>query len=670
MKKLCIAAFLFLNTVSFSQKYELGEVTIDELKQKVCPSDTSTAAVYLFNIGKSHFDYDYDEGFQVVTEISTKIKIYKKEGYDYANYAVAYYVGGNGNEKVSFSKAITYNLVNGKIEKTKLSGDSTFDEKVNSDYKRKKITMPNVKEGSIIEYKIEIKSPYIWNFPEWEFQKRIPVNYSAYTTSIPEYYIYNVHLKGFLSPSTVKEEKYRKIQYTYKTNAMPGGNNSHGSERVNSELNFNEKSAKYTLVNVPALIEEQYTNNIDNYRSTLIHELSGKRLPNQPDENFTTNWENVTQKIYVSQNFGDELKKTGYFEKDIDALISGVTSQQERIGIIFNYVKSTMNWNESSRYFCTDGVKKAYQDKKGNSAEINLMLTAMLRYAGIEANPVLVSTRSNGISIFPSQSAFNYVISGVELTNQVVLLDATSKFSLPDILPLRALNWTGRIIRKNGSSAAIDLMPKSNSKEVITIMGSINSEGIVAGKIRDQYFDYNAFLFRVRNSNIAKESYVEKIEKAHQGLEIGDYEVQNVSDLSKPIIENYAFTANNSVEIIGDKMYFSPFLFLATTENPFKQETRQFPIDFVYPTQEKYNISITIPDGYAVETLPQSKALSMPDDLSSLKYNISSNGNQVQIMYTLDSNQAIISNEYYETLKNFYKEIVNKQTEKIVLKKV
>ncbi len=670
MKKIVIAAFLFLNTLGFSQKHELGEVTLEELKEKFCPSDTAAAAVYIFNVGRSYFEYGYEEGFQLITEISTKIKIYKKEGYDYANTAVSYYIGGKGNEKVSFSKTATYNLVNGKIEKTKLSSDGIFDEKVDGDYKRKKIAMPNVKEGSIIEYKIEIKSPYIWNFPEWEFQKRIPVNYSEYTTFIPEYYLYNTHLKGFLSPVVAKEEKFRKIEYTYKTDMNPGGANAHGSEKVNSELNFSEKNVKYSLTNVPALKEEEYTNNIDNYRATLIHEMSGKRFPNQPIENYTTDWESVTKQIYESQSFGDELKKTGYFEKDIDALINGVVSQEERIGIVFNYVKSNMNWNESSRFFCKDGVKKAYQDKKGNSAEINLMLTAMLRYAGIDANPILVSTRSNGISIFPSQSAFNYVISGIELQNQLVLLDATSKFSLPNILPIRALNWIGRIVRKNGSSAEINLMPKSNSNEVINIMRSINNEGVVAGKIRDQYFDYNAFLFRVRYFNLAKESYIERMEKAHQGLEIGEYEVQNMTDLSKPIIENYTFTANNSVEIIGDKMYFSPFLFLATTENPFKQETREYPIDFVYPTQEKYNISIKIPEGYEVETIPQSKAISMPDDLSSIKYNISNTGKQIQIMFTLDNNQAIIGNEYYVVLKNFYKEIVNKQTEKIVLKKV
>ena len=117
-------------------------------------------------------------------------------------------------------------------------------------------------------------------------------------------------------------------------------------------------------------------------------------------------------------------------------------------------------------------------------------------------------------------------------------------------------------------------------------------------------------------------------------------------------------------------MYISPLLFFATTENPFKQETREYPIDFIYPSQDKYTVSLTIPDGYAVETLPQSKAVSMPDNLASFKYIISNTGNQIQLVYTQENNQAIMGSEAYEVLKNFFKEIVNKQTEKIVLKKI
>ena len=166
-----------------------------------------------------------------------------------------------------------------RLEKAKLSSDGEFGENGNKDTNRKKITMPNVKAGSVIEYRIEIRSPFIYNLPDWEFQKSIPVMYSEYTTYIPEYYIYNTHFKGFIAPKMEESSKSRKIEYTYKTDAMPGLN-GHSSERVNSSLEFNEHIVKYSLSNVPALKKEAFVNNLNNYRCTVIHEIASKRFPN------------------------------------------------------------------------------------------------------------------------------------------------------------------------------------------------------------------------------------------------------------------------------------------------------------------------------------------------------------------------------------------------------
>lgn len=669
MKNFIYVLFLVFTTLTYAQKYELGNVTLEELKEKVCPSDSSAVASYLFNIGKTFFEYSGSEGFRIITEISSKIKIYKKEGYDYANYTERFYTGNKGSEKVLISKAVTYNLVGDKIEKSKLNSEGEFNEKVNKYWSRKKITLPNVKEGSIIEYKIRIESPYISNFPDWDFQKDIPVNHSEYTTKIPEYFFFNTYTKGYYSPEITNTSVQRSVDYYYYLNQDQTMNQGSNTGRVSSTLEFKEAIIKYKMINIPALKQEAFVNNKNNYRASIAHELAGTRYPNDGFKNFSTNWESVVKEVYDNENFGNELNKTGYFENEIDQLLKGITAQNDKIIPILEYVKSRVNWNEYYGIYCDGGVKKAFQDKSGNSAEINLMLTAMLRYAGFEANPILLSTRLNGISLFPTRTAFNMVIAGIELQDNLIMLDATNKYSYPNILPIQDLNWFGRIIRKNGSSAEIDLMPKSNSKDIVNIMATIQENGDVSGKIRDQYFDYNAFVFRQNYNNLSKESYIEKLEKRFQGLEIGEYNVQNRNDLSLPIVENYDFITTNAAEIIGDKMYVSPFLFFAQTDNPFKQEKREYPIDFVYPDQDKYMVSLTIPQGYVVETLPQPKALAMPDNLANFKYNISTTGNQIQLIYTHDTNQAIIGSEYYEELKGFYKEIVDKQTEKIVLKK-
>lgn len=646
MKILKIIIFFLLISVSANaQKFKLGKVTEQELLEKTHPTDTSASAAILYRKGKSYFEINGGY-WNLVTEVETRIKIYKKEGYEYATEEVGYYSGGR-TLKVFFTDAYTYNLVDGKIEKTKLKSDGKFEEKVNEDYTIEKITMPNVKEGSVIEYKYVINSPYFTFFRDWYFQYSIPVNDIEYEVAIPTYFEYNRYLAGY-TPVEQSELKTRS---------------GFGS-------GFQENFITYSAKNVKALKTESYVNNIRNYMSILKHELAVIRLPNSNPEFYADNWESVANKIYDHKDFGKELKLSSYFQDDVEALVKATPNNEDKVEAIFNYVKNRMAWNEENSYYCDRGVKKAYADKVGNTAEINLMLVAMLRYAGFNANPVLVSTRSHGVALYPNRSAYNYVVAGVLIGEEQVLFDATSKYTLPGILPIRALNWNGRLIRENGTTHEIDLMPKINSKEIIQVFAQMDAEGKVTGKARDQYYDYNAFRFRENYLEMSKDTYLESMEKRYTGIEIDDYETLHDKDLSKPLVEEYSFVHNGLADIIGDRIYINPMLYFRRTENPFKQEVREYPVDFVYPHQDKYMISITIPEGYEIEFAPEPVALAMEQNIGSFKYNINAKKNIIQLSVAFDINYANISQDYYTTLKSFYQKLIEKQNEKIILKKV
>lgn len=110
-------------------------------------------------------------------------------------------------------------------------------------------------------------------------------------------------------------------------------------------------------------------------------------------------------------------------------------------------------------------------------------------------------------------------------------------------------------------------------------------------------------------------------------------------------------------------------LYFTGKQNPFKQDEREFPIDFGYPWQDKYMINITLPEGYVVESLPKPAAVAMEENIGSFKYNAAVQGNLIQISVTLDINYPNVSNVYYKTLKDFYQMVIDKQNEKIVLKR-
>lgn len=654
MKKLILA--LILPAMMFSQKRELGEVTVKELEEKRHPVDTSAVAAILYEKGKTIFDYNSDSGFTVETEVEVKIKIYKKEGYDWATKAVSYQIGSS-SETVNFSKANTYNLVNGKIVKTKLTNDGEFYEKNNEYWATKKITLPNVKEGSIIEYRYVVKSPIISKIDNWKFQTVIPVNYSEFTIAVPQYFDYNTYSRGF--ENIVKSEEVEKRTISF----VSGG--SRGS------YVFNETVSKYYMENIPAFKPEQFSNTIENYLSSIEFELATTRFPDSPVKNYSVSWADVTKTIYANDSFGGELNKTGYFEEDLKVVLNNkFESNKHKINAILEFVKNRIKWNDFIGIYTDKGVKRAYQDKIGNSAEINFILISMLRSAGYDANPILVSTRDKPVTLYASRTAYNYVVCGVEIENEVLLLDATEKYSFIDVLPTRTLNHFGRIIRKNGSSNEVNLTPKKHAKEFYLISGVIDNNGVVTGRINEKLEERAAYIFRSNNGDLADDSYLEKIEKNNQGLEINNYNIKNKSDCSQPVSKDYEFVYNNASEVINGKIYLKPLLYLGLDENPFKLEERDYPVDFIAPFHDSYTINYTIPDGYVVESLPSSQNIKMVDDLGAFSFRIGNTGNRIQIICNFSMNTSIVGPDNYLGLKEFFNIAVLKMNEKIVLKKL
>ncbi|WP_246147133.1 DUF3857 domain-containing protein [Seonamhaeicola marinus] len=650
---------------------KFGKISKEELEEKVCAIDSNATAAYLYKYRRSYFEYNTNSGFELKTEIHERIKIYNQEGFNYATKKIRLYKSTGGNEeKVGTIKAYTYNLENGKIVEVKLAKNDVFESKDNKYSNQVKFTMPNIKPGSVIEYKYLITSPYTSNVDEFVFQHDIPIKKLESSFSVPEYYNFKVNTKGFLSVVPQIETKRGSITFTNKSRSGGGYAAPTRTTYSTSEVEFTNTISRYNLENVPALKNEPYVNNINNYRSAIKYELSFTKFPNSGMETYSTTWEDVVKRVYKSSSFGEELKKTAYFKSDIDALIGAISDPRKRIELIFNHVKSNVKWNDYYGFYSGDGVKKAYKDHVGNVGDINLMLTAMLRYAGLNANPVLVSTRRHGISLFPTREGFNYVVTWVRLEDGTeMLLDATNKYSVPNVLPFRALNWQGRIVAENGGSGLIDLYPKTKSKNAVTMMAKLDDEGGLSGSYRSVKTNHSALTFRSRYGGADKDDYLEKLENKYDGIEISDYDVKNQKELIKPIIESYKFVKESQADIIGDKIYFSPLFYLRTSENPFKLENREFPVDFGYPYTSTYRMIINIPEGYKIESLPESIALGLPDNMGSYQFKVMGKGNTIQLSVVSNINQAIILPSHYEALKEYFNTFIRKETEQIVLTK-
>ncbi|WP_299273933.1 hypothetical protein [uncultured Psychroserpens sp.] len=672
MKQLLTAMLLVAFTLTGNaQNHKFGKVSKEELEQKQHAIDSTASAAVLYKNENIYFEFADEKGFMQRREVHERIKIYDKEGFDYATEKIFLYRGNGGSiERLSGLKGYTYNLIDGKIQKDKLKKDGIFEEDANEFIEINTITMPNVKEGCIIEFVYNVTSPFL-GIDDIVFQYSIPIDKLDLRIASPEYYVYNkkVNPRAFYYPD-IKSSTENKSA-TYKKTVQ----NNQASRSVK---NYSSGSFEYKVnvltaneTDIPSLKGEAYAGNMDNYRAKMSLELSAiLNSYGAVEKSFSSNWENVSKSIYDGSDFGNQLNKSNFFKDDIATLMASATDDFQKGFILQSYIKSKVKWNGLYGFRTHKGTRKAYKEGEGNVADINLLLIAMLRSQGVNASPVLVSTKDHGVPLFPTRKGFNYVICMIESQDSYALFDATEMYSMPNVLPQRVLNWQGRVIKDDGTSRWVSLRPTGKAKGSTALNVKINDDFSVNGKVRRNITDHLAMSYRKRNTGISDDEHRKRLEKNNGDIEVTEIEYQNGTNITEPVKLSYNYALKDGIDEIGDNLYFAPMLFMATKECPFKLEERQYPIDFIFPFEDKYMINIMIPEGYQVESLPESGIFEFKDGESKFTYRVKENGNFLQFNIALEINTSFINSADYKVFKEFFEMIVEKQSEQVVLKKV
>lgn len=640
---------------------------MDELEEKSYSLDTTASAAVLFKERKSYYTYNSQMGWVLVTTEFERIKIYKKKGFDYATKKVPLYKRSDKDEMFSV-KAFTYSLEGGKIEKTKLEMNQIFKEDLSENWQNNSFTMPNIKEGSVIEWEYTIESPFYSDINTLICQYDIPIKELKAEISIPEYFVFRVMPSSYYPINYKTGTTQKNYQISMKTS---GSYNIYSPATSKTEYQtFSVRENTYSVVekNIPALLEEPFVSSMNNYRAMINFEIAAFRPPNDVATYYNNTWSDVAKDIYNSPKFGSELSKNSHFKEDLLKLIDSAGTPDENMVAIFEFVKKKLKWNdEYGIYTSTDGIKKAYMDGIGNVAEVNLTLVAMLKEAGFQAHPVLISTRSHGIPLYPTHDGFNYVIACVESAGKIILFDATESHSTPDNLPLRDLNWEGRIVKEDGTTASVPLYPIVYSEQNTKLTSQMQGDGMITGTMITSFNNLKGIEYR-KDFGLMKESDLKStLESKYNQIQIEKVKLNNMENIYKPVIEMVAFSADNLVDIINDKIYLSPLLFLSLRENPFKFDDRSYPIDFGIPWKNQVFVSIKIPEGYSVESKPEDMALGLVSDLGGVIVQTVIENNTINVKYQATINSAVISSKHYKELKEFYKLAIAKQQEKIVL---
>ncbi|MDD2798483.1 MAG: DUF3857 and transglutaminase domain-containing protein [Bacteroidales bacterium] len=655
MKKINVIFILILISYSniFSQESvkEFGKISIAEVEMSEYSKDKNADAVVLFDKGISRFvrtEYSFD----VLYERTTRIKILSEAGVKWAQIEIPFYQEGEIYEKVTNIDAYSYNIENGGLNKTQLKISNTYDERMNNFWLKKKFAIPGVKVGSVIEYTYKIYSPYKFNFRDWEFQWKIPVIYSEYETQMIPFYEYTWLLQGANKFDSQKS-------YVDK-----------GLSRQFGSINYQDMIYQYVMKDVPAFNSEEFISSINDYIIKIDFQLSKIYQYDGSKVDILTTWEDLVKDLIKDPEFGKYASKSEKLAaKLIDIPTLMQKSETERFNYVIDYVKHNYSWNKHLGKYVTKSPNKFVEEKNGNCADINLFAIGLLRSLGIDAHPVLISTRENGKikTIYPFVQLFNYVVIVAKIDNQTWLSDATSSLCLNNRIPEHCINDLGLIMKNRKDKSQVEWIGLQS-----TIPSTINTQvGVEFAKdkslqstVTRSATEYDALRYRDKYFDSKKE-IKKDFETSNLNINDSTIEIENLSDISKPYIFKYVSTTNP--EIVNGKIYISPFSNTTISENPLKQNVRTYPMDMTYSKKRTFQSTVTIPDGFKIEYLPRDKKLA--NDLFELNYSIQSDEKNILIQFDYFFKKAIYTADQYSQIKYYFNEIVSKGTDKIVLVK-
>lgn len=654
---IALILFCLVTCASLAQRPNIkyGNVPKEDLLMTVYPKDSSADAVILSELGTVTYSYHASSGLTIMRTVHRRIKILKKTAYEWATASeMTYRRSSTATEYLTGLKGATYNLVNGAVQVDKLTKDAIFEVKKDEHTTETKFTLPNVQVGSVIEYSYTVTSDFDTNIPSWRFQHSIPTVWSEYKVDIPSFYYFRLITQGY-EPFVISSQQPTNFNFV-------------GLE----QQSITGTSYDMAVQNATALKEEAYVTTMNDYMTKVEFEIAAFHPPGQPSQNFSITWNDLDKALLGYDNFGGMLRADGRVKEIVAGIKASSPDTLAQIRASLDFIYKNIAWNGNSSLYASDSHKKILEAKTGNTADINLLLVAILKELKLIAGPVILSTRAHGrlLESYVLEKKFNYVIAGVYIGEKVMLLDATSPLCPMGILPERCLNGQGRWLLNNTNNEWISL--KATAKNRIGQSGNvtINADGSTTAEFALSYVGYAGIKERQALAKDGEQKYKESLSKKFPNWSIKEVKFDGKDDLNEAFVCTIKADISEGVSVLNDKIYLSPSFGLGFSKNPFVSESRKFPIDFATIQEDFQTININLPEGYELEEKPKSERVNLPENSGYLSFQVlASEGNKLLVMNKLSVQKTLFFAEEYDTIKHFFELAVQKNAQKIVLKK-
>ena len=661
MKKyIFLLAFCTLNVVAQTSEPNLkwGKPTEEELNLTEYAGDKEAKAVVLCHMTSVNYTMDL-YNYMVDYQVKKRIKILKDEGKDYANINIPYIYNTNeeyGIESIEDFKATAYNVVDGKVVKTRIGKEQIHTERIDENYMLAKVAIPQVRAGTVIEYEFTRHSNVFFHIFDWEAQEEIPVVFAQYRLEIPSIFIFNVETSGL-----------QNLQSSHMTGNLNYATTSGQMTRMSSC-----KTNIYLCTghNLPALKKDDFVWNERDYMTKVTAELKSYASSGGNYRDVKKTWEQVDNLLMQHSEFGSRLNDHSKFREELAATgIAGMTDLKEKVTATFKMLRQKLAWNgeyELLAHPASEVIKKG----SGTSGDLNMMLINMLGDIGIQAYPIVLSTRRHGRfpQTYPSLDKLNTFIVAVPDGTSWLYLDATSADGYVNVLSPNLYVEQARLIQKGKPSQWVNLQKIGEARSLITVVASISPEGVMSGK-RTVLYSGNAAFNERRAFREASDSTAFIVKKAADGgIEISSCQMTGHRDYAESVEEEMMFTKLG--EATSDHIYINPFTEFPIYGNPFLEAERLLPIEFPCKQTFSMTIRLTLPEGWKLEDEPKSTRITTEDKSISghILYDISDE-HQLSIQVQFRQNNLIYYKDNYETLRQLYDLFSTRSKDMLVLKK-
>ena len=632
-------------------------VSLRDLDPAAYAADTGAAAVVLFDKGRTSFVQE-EGGFKVRFERTRRVKILRETGLGEATVKIPLYHRDGGTEQVVSLRGVAWNTEAGKLTRTDTKSATATTVRRTDNLDERRLTLAGARVGSVVEIGYVTLSDFFFTLPEWWFQEDVPVRRSEYQAEIPQLFDYAVEQLTYY-PYAIEDQR----QQPYAKMSI------NGQQLTATHLHW-------AMLDVPAFRDEPFITTPADYLAHLRFQLRATNMPGQRYRAYTTTWKTAAAELLLAPRFGGVLTAgLGELTKPLKELLEREKDPTARAQAVVALVRNTVACDGRETITGSGPLSDVLRQHRGNVADVNLLLVSALQMAGLQAAPVILSTRDHGSvpDEMPLLERFNYVLALATLPGEAepLLLDATVPYAAFGMLPEQCLNTRGRVIARSENDQR--WVPVKSSHQYVTFLtGTVapTATGAVKADLRYALTGYAAPRARRRAADLTPEKLVARYVTLGPGTRLTRHNLTLPTEPAQPVTLEVELATEGEGQPAA-LLFVALKDFGGMSTNPFRAPERRFPIDLGAPQSQTLMLDVPVPEGYVIETVPPPFAVRTPDSKVRAQFRCTPapDGRSVQMSSALTVGRAGFEPHEYDALRQIYAQLVAKHAEPLVLKK-